>query len=363
MNLYFLFFALLLSILYINIVEARWKPKPGTTWNYVLGNDVDISKEKAQVVDIDVKKSAKKIHDLHKANIKVICYFSAGTVEKFRDDYEDFIKVKGLVQNRYDAWPDERWLDFRVAGIRPLIRKRMKLAVSKKCDGIEVDNLDGYQMREVKRWKKPLTRDDTIKYAKWLAYTAHEYGISIGLKNVPGIIDRVGKYFDFAINESCIKHNECYLYNDFLKSGKAVFGVTYNGLSRHRNALCKNLNGLGMSMIVKETSSLVQKGTIFNGKKHCGSYFSNAVGKGVKPGSKTTTRRTTTKRRTTAKKRTTRKRTSKRRTTRRHTTRRLSTLKRTTKRRITTKRRVVTKKHVTRRPSNRRHTTRRHHHH
>jgi len=249
-------------------------------------NDIYSKREKAAAVDIDVNKSAKKIKELHNAGIKVICYFSAGTLEDFRDDYDQYMKVKGLVKGVYDDWPDERWLDFRVEGLKPLIKNRMKIAVSKKCDGIEVDNLDAYQMDIVKKWKNPITKADTIKFAKWLGSTAHSLGLSIGLKNVVGIIDDVADYYDFAINEECANHNECYLYNNFLKSGKAVFGVTYKGLAKNKKDLCNNLSGLGMSMIVKEGSKLVQEGITFNGKTHCGSSFSNAVGVAVKPGSK-----------------------------------------------------------------------------
>ncbi|OUM66352.1 glycoside hydrolase family 114 protein, partial [Piromyces sp. E2] len=204
-----------------------WAPKAGLTWNYVLGNDVDVSKEKAQVVDMDINKSIETINKLHKAGKKVICYFSGGTIEDFRDDADQFTKVPGLVKNTFEDWPEERWLDYRIEAIKPLIEARMKKAVSKNCDGIEVDNLDGYQMDEVKTWKKPLTRNDAITYAKWLATTAHKLNISIGLKNTLGIIDEVGDYFDFAINEECVKYNECKRYKNFISKNKPVFGVTY----------------------------------------------------------------------------------------------------------------------------------------
>jgi len=153
----------------------------------------------------------------------------------------------------------------------------MKLAVSKNCDAIEVDNLDGYQMKEVKSWPNPLTKKDTIVFAKWLSATAHSLGLSIGLKNVPSLIDELSSYYDFAINEECIKYNECYLYKNFLKTGKAVFGVTYYGLTENKNQLCKNLDGLGISMIVKSGKKLEQSGIVFKGEKYCGVSFNSAI--------------------------------------------------------------------------------------
>ncbi|ORX86134.1 hypothetical protein BCR32DRAFT_199337 [Anaeromyces robustus] len=270
MNLSFIT-SILVSLLFVDNIEARWKPTQGMTWNYVLGHSVDIKIEKAQVLDVDVNKSVGTIEEYHKAGKKVICYFSGGTLENFRDDKDDFYAVKGLVRNTYEAWADEKWLDIRKADLKPLIKRRMETAVKKNCDAIEVDNLDAYQFDEVKSWDDPLTKKDLINYAIWLGKTAHELGISIGLKNALFMIDEVSNYFDFAINESCaaLSHPECHLYKNFLKQGKAVFGITYNGFSRYQSALCKELNGLGISMIVKETGALEQAGTIFDGKKHC----------------------------------------------------------------------------------------------
>lgn len=305
---------LLTSLVFTNNVEARWKPQAGLTWNYVLGNDVDVAAEKAQVVDMDINKSVEKIEQLHKAGKKVICYFSGGTLEDFRDDFEKYMKVPGLVKNTFEDWPEERWLDYRVDGIKPLIEARMKRAVSKNCDGIEVDNLDGFQMDEVKSWSNPLTKEDAIVFAKWLATTAHNLNISIGLKNTLEIIDKVGDYFDFAVNEECVKYNECYYYKDFIKKNKPVFGVTYYGVDKYKDALCKNLNGLGMSMIVKAKHKLEQDGITFNGKKYCGSNFDNGLsavsGTTVKKTTTTVKPKTTVKKTTTVKPKTTVKKTT-----------------------------------------------------
>lgn len=294
-------FVTVASLLFVNNVEARWKPVPGMTWNYVLGAKVDITIEKAQVLDVDYQTDPKLIQQYHNYGKRVVCYFSGGTIEKSRDDYKYYTAVDGLVRNTYGDWPDEKWLDFRKEGIKPLIINRMKKAISSKCDAIEVDNLDGYQISDVKdNWSKPLTKEDTIKFAQWLGNTAHSLGISIGLKNIPGLISSVGPYFDFAINESCIRYkNECAMYRNFIKSGKPVFGITYGSFSGQLDTMCRELNGVGMSMIVKKNQSLTQASTIFDGKTHCGSYFnygystsSSSSGKTIK---KVTSRKATTK--------------------------------------------------------------------
>jgi len=289
--------AIAISALLYGHVEARWKPTPGLSWNYVLGDDkFDLSKEKATVIDVDYNKSSNEIKKYHDAGKKVICYFSGGTVEEWRDDYNEFEKVSGLIQNEYDDWPGEYWLDIRKSGLRPILKKRMKVAVEKNCDGIEVDNLDGYSVNK-NHWD--LKESDVVDFAKWLGNTAHELGISIGLKNVPGLIGKLESYFDFAINESCIEHSECGLYKPFLNNNKAVFGITYGDFNSKLNSLCKNLNGLNISMIVKKSQNLKQDGYTFNGKSNCGSSFST----GSAPVAKTsavTSKKTTVKKTTTA---------------------------------------------------------------
>jgi len=321
----------LLASLFVKNAEAGlWKAKVGSTWNYVLGHKINLATEKAEVLEIDVNKSADLIKEYHNAGKKVICYFSGGTIEDFRDDYDDYASVKGLIRNTYDEWDDEKWLDFRLEGIKPLIKRRMQMAVNKKCDGIEVDNVDAYQISDVRdEWTDPITREDTIVFLKWLGTTAHNLGIAIGLKNVNGLLDEVSPYFDFAINEECYQYkDECRRYRKFLDSGKPVYAVAYNGLKNNRKKLCEQLEGVSdISMIVKESDSLVQEGTIFDYNSEC---------KGI-------TKKATTTKKTTTKKATTKKTTTKKATTTKKTT---TTVKKTTTKKTTVKKTTTTKKNV-----------------
>jgi len=266
----------LIASLALSTIKANWIPYQGMSWNDVLGDDnFDIKKENAEVIVVDYETKPELIDLYHSYGKKVICYFSGGTIESWRTDVDDYYAVDGLVRNVYGLWEKERWLDFRKSGIKPLIKRRMQQAVDNKCDALEVDNLDAYQSRDVKGvWSNPISEADTVKFAKWLAQTAHELGISIGLKNIAGLIEDLIGDFDFALNESCDKYvNECKLYKNFVASGKAVFGMTYGNFDKLLPNLCKELNGTGISLIVKETQSLKQDGTVFDGKKYCGSSF------------------------------------------------------------------------------------------
>jgi len=266
----------LIATLALSTIKAAWIPTQGMTLNDALGDkDFDIKKENSDIIIVDYETKPELIEKYHSYGKKVICYFSGGTIESWRDDVKDYEAVSGLVRNKYSNWEKERWLDFRKSGIKPLIKKRMQKAVDNKCDALEVDNLDAYQSRDVKGvWSNPISEEDTVEFAKWLAKTAHELGTSIGLKNIVGLIDHLIDDFDFALNESCDKYkNECKLYKNFVATGKAVFGITYGNFDKLLPNLCNELNGTGISLIVKESQNLKQAGKKFDGKKYCGSSF------------------------------------------------------------------------------------------
>jgi len=121
-----------------------FQPKPGTSWQWQLsGLPLDTSFDVA-VYDIDlVETKPADIDALHAAGRKVICYFSAGSWESFRPDAGDFpAAVKGSPLD--PPFADELWLDIRSTVVRDIMKKRLDLAVTKKCDAVEPDNVDGY---------------------------------------------------------------------------------------------------------------------------------------------------------------------------------------------------------------------------
>lgn len=80
-----------------------------------------------QAYDIDMEVGAATFAALKKNGKKIICYFSAGSYEKYRSDAKDFpAKVLGKVM---DGWPDEKWLDVRQTDLLlPIMSKRMDRA-------------------------------------------------------------------------------------------------------------------------------------------------------------------------------------------------------------------------------------------
>ena len=124
-------------------VATIWHPTSNTTWQWQLDGTIDTSIDVA-VYDIDLVEAPQATIDtLHTAGRKVICYLSAGTYEPCRPDSAQFpAAVKG---NAVDGWPGELWLDTRAATVRTIMKARLDLAVAKHCDGVEPDNVDGYE--------------------------------------------------------------------------------------------------------------------------------------------------------------------------------------------------------------------------
>ncbi|ORX47321.1 hypothetical protein BCR36DRAFT_330685 [Piromyces finnis] len=224
-----------------------YQPKPGTKFQWQLSgcNKVDTSVN-ADIFDLDLFETpVNKIKELKNKGKKVICYFSGGTIESWRDDAEEFLN-KGVVLEEMEDWEDENWVNIRSSKLKPLIQNRLDLAVEKDCDGVEIDNVDGYTFKE-----NDFTYNEQLNFNKWLADEAHKRKLSIGLKNDMEQIKDLLPYYDWALNEECYEYGECELYKPFIQANKAVFGVSYlKNTNKIANA-CKLANQLKLDYQIK----------------------------------------------------------------------------------------------------------------
>jgi hypothetical protein len=216
-------------------------PRPGVTWQWQLTGTLD-TKVDAEMYDIDLFTTpAATIQALHAAGRIVVCYFSAGSYEPGRPD-SDALSKTGL-GSVLDGWPDEKWLDVRSTAVRDLMKGRLDLATSQGCDGVEPDNVDGFDNSN----GLGLTEDDQLDYNRFLASEAHARGLSVGLKNSLGLVSSLVSSFDWALNEECLKYDECETLVPFIAAGKAVFHCEYGTNTKD---ICGN-TPQGFSTIVK----------------------------------------------------------------------------------------------------------------
>jgi hypothetical protein len=216
---------------------------PGTSWQWQLSGELDTSVD-AQMYDIDLFDAPQAIIDeLHVKGRIVICYFSAGSWEDWRSDADQF--PTAVLGKTLDGWPDEKWLDIRqLDALGPLMQARLDLAVRKRCDGVEPDNVDAYTNDS----GFPLTYQDQLTYNIWLAEQAHARGLSVGLKNDLDQVQALVSHFDWALNEQCFQYDECEALLPFVQSCKAVFGVEYEG---NPNEYCPKANALNFDWLHK----------------------------------------------------------------------------------------------------------------
>ncbi|KAL6245017.1 hypothetical protein RBB50_007792 [Rhinocladiella similis] len=152
---------------------------------------------------------------------RVICYFSAGSYEDWRPDTSNFSASD--LGNDLDGWPGEKWLNIRSQKVRTIMKARLNLAVHKGCDGVDPDNVDGYDNDN----GLGLKQADSIDYMIFLANEAHGRNLSIGLKNAGAIIEDVVDCMEWSVNEQCVAYDECDTYAAFIQDQKPVFHVEY----------------------------------------------------------------------------------------------------------------------------------------
>jgi hypothetical protein len=207
--------------------DEIWQPAANTTWQIILKfpmvtpEDGSITPD-VEVYDLDmVDNDIETFNVLRDAGKKVICYFSAGSWEDWRDDKDDFAEAD--LGKPLDGWPDERWVNVKSEGVRNVMRARIKLAWRKGCDAIDPDNVDGYQNDN----GLGLTSDDAIDYMRFLADEAGKYKMGVGLKNAGDIIPDVLDFINFSVNEQCIEYSECDTFAPFIQADKPVFNIEY----------------------------------------------------------------------------------------------------------------------------------------
>jgi hypothetical protein len=238
---------LMLIVANASAAAAHWKPNAGTTFSIILSVSPDTVSTPAAVVDLDLFETKRAtIVKLKRQGKRVICYLSAGSWENWREDKNDF--PKAVIGKPYFGWPGERWLDIRAPSVKNIMKARMDLCKDKGFDGVDADNMDGYEQDT----GFPLRRADTITYLRFLAAEAHKRGLAFGLKNVPELSAAVLDDMDFAVTEDCFDQGWCRQSRNFIKANKPVFAIEYTDNNISFPAFCRQAKQFGLSPIYKK---------------------------------------------------------------------------------------------------------------
>ncbi len=229
------------------ILSNWWKPSIGLTWQWQLSEPpVDTSVD-AEVYDIDIfDNDASVVAELHAKGRKVIGYINVGSWEDWRPDKDQF--PAEVLGKAYEGWPGERWLDIRRLDlIAPIMRARLDICKAKGFDAVEPDNMEIHSNGS----GFPITYEDQLKYALWLAEEAHQRGMSIGIKNAADQVKQLIDHFDFAIVEDYFFYCMEEKMLPFIQAGKPVFAAEYDDTGVDFAAACKKARELGFSIIQK----------------------------------------------------------------------------------------------------------------
>eukprot|EP00903_Cladosiphon_okamuranus_P008300 g7986.t1 len=165
---------------------------------------------------------------LQDAGIVVICYFSAGTYEEWRDDESSFpaSALGSKVVFDGEFW-GEWWVNINDESIKTVMMERLDLAVEKGCDGVDPDQMEAYSYGEaVTGWD--ITPEDQLAYNMWIAEQAHARNLSVGLKNDKDQVEVLEPYFDWALSTDCYTYSDCGVYTPFMAARKAVLDAEFS---------------------------------------------------------------------------------------------------------------------------------------
>lgn len=219
---------------------GAWRPPPRTTWQWQLTGAIDTSLG-VEMYDVDLF----NVTDEELAALRdrvVICYFSAGTWEAWRSDASEF--PDAALGETLEDWDDERWLDITNERVRQIMLDRLDLAVARGCDGVEPDNVDGYANEN----GAGLNATEQLAFNRFIADSAHERGLSVGLKNDVDQLEDLLPWFDWALNEECAAYDECDGYRVFTDAGRAVFHVEYVDAWSQAETLATRVCGVGVDL-------------------------------------------------------------------------------------------------------------------
>lgn len=257
--------ALLLAVPTIAVASAAstdaswWQPTADQNlrWYWQLQSEINTSYD-VDIYNIDIDTPQGVIDALKARDVRLICYFSVGTVEQWRSDEAAF--PPEVVGEVYSGYEDENWLDIsQFLKFSSVMRARLNRCAAKGFDGVEGDNVDAFNQhiedsngvaRVGTSFK--VTRKQSTDYVLWLAAESHKRGLAFGLKNAEKIAKNVVAKVDWLITESCFVDNWCAEASLFVEHNKPVFMTEYIEYLPDFSKACRQAKLLGFSAIYRD---------------------------------------------------------------------------------------------------------------
>ncbi len=217
----------------------------GMDWHWQLQGEIKVPAS-ARLVELDLFDVPEQmIQSFKEKQIFVLCYFSAGTFEDWREDSAG-VPAEHL-GNPMGDWVGEIWWDIRLNTVQSVISARLDLARVKGCDGVEADNIDGYDNDT----GLDISRDDASNFMIWLAREAHQRELYIALKNAGELSRDMALHFDLAVSERCFELDSCTLLTAFIDAGKPVLNAEYDEqYIRDPESICAQSRAMGISTLI-----------------------------------------------------------------------------------------------------------------
>lgn len=231
------------------VTTGSWaRPSANITWQWQLDGTIHTAYD-VDLYDVDLWETpTATIQHLKSRGVTVICYFSAGSGDEDRPDYDGFDPAD--LGRTLDGYPSERWLDIRSQSVWDVMMRRLDFAASRGCDGVEPDNVDGYTNNP----GFDLTDRDQLAFNRNLFNEAHRRGLAVALKNGGDQAEDLVAYTDLELNEECHAYDECDQLRPFAEAGKAVLNVEYVDTLAEANALaqsvCPQANTAGLRTLI-----------------------------------------------------------------------------------------------------------------
>jgi len=231
--------------------NSWWQPVASQKyrWYWQLQDDIVVSHDVA-VYDIDIDTPQSVIDALKGRGVRLICYFSVGTVEQWRSDARRFPKQS--LGKTYAGYPDERWLDIANYQVfADLMIERLDRCAKKGFDGVEGDNIDAFLSTVDSGFHN--TRVQSVDYIHWLAKQSHQRGLAYGLKNATSIASEVIDSVDWIVTESCFAQGWCHDATIFSNNNKPVFMTEYVEYLDDFTDACQFAREYGFNAIYRDT--------------------------------------------------------------------------------------------------------------